>query len=342
MRSQAPPRAGPAGRRGRRRAPAAALACAAAALGAPAGASGDANFGSTLSAPATVAITQGADSAFWPTKVTGGASPVSPAAGQIVAIKVKGFARRSRTGATPLREIHFQDLRPQGGGSVQVVSSSQPFNLPVGGSPNRISTYRPTNMFIAAGDYIDFNDEGGFDPRHGFPAGVPFQVFAAVAGSVTQRYTKDNGTNNGDLLAGTPHADTELLMQVQLSVETPGPAAVAPTQTAPVTRAIAHPLIACEGDNTCIGHLLLTAHGADAAAVGPGHAARTVILGRGSFTVGPHSHKKVPVRLNRLARALLRKHHGRLRTVITVASGTGGPAHSANSTIRLALKRRRR
>jgi hypothetical protein len=324
-------------RRVRRWAPAA--ACAAAALWAPAAASADATFGSTMAAPAAVAITQGADTAFWPTRLAAGASPVSPAAGQIVAIRIKGFARRSRTGATPLREIHFQDLRPLGGGRVKVVSSSQPFNLPVGGSPNRISTYRPTNMFIAAGDYVDFNDEGGFDPRHGFPAGVPFQVFGAVAGSVTQRYTKDNGTNNGDVLAGIPHANAELLMQVRLSVETPGPAAVAPTQTAAVTRAIAHPLIACAGDNTCIGHLLLTAHGADAAAIGPGRAARTVILGRGSFTIGPHSRKQVRVRLDRLARRLLREHRGRLRAVITVASGRGGPAHSANSTIRLALRR---
>jgi hypothetical protein len=55
-------------------------------------------------------------------------------------------------------------------------------------------------MCVSAGDYVDFNDEGGFDPQF-YPSGVPYEVIGSLPGSNMDSYIDDNGTNNGDALS---------------------------------------------------------------------------------------------------------------------------------------------
>jgi len=49
-----------------------------------------------------------------------------------------------------------------------------------------------------------------------YPGGTPLQIFSSVPGSVTAQYEKADGTNNGDVVAGTAAANRELLMQMTL------------------------------------------------------------------------------------------------------------------------------
>ena len=57
--------------------------------------------------------------------------------------------------------------------------TSQPFEIPVcsrgGASGSTVTTYEPINLCMAKGDYIDFNDEGGYVPNV-YPNGVPYRV----------------------------------------------------------------------------------------------------------------------------------------------------------------------
>jgi hypothetical protein len=192
---------------------------AAAFLALPASASADViNFGSDLSAPADVSEAHGADSAFWGLAVKGHDNSV-PAAGQITEIRLKGSALPSlQAGApAPLNEVHIQVVHPQPNGSVTVSLSTDPFYVPIGGNPNQISKYHPAGYLCAQkGDYVVFNDEGGFNPPF-FPNGVPFQVFSNVPGSTTAQYSRDNGTNIGTNFAGSPKQGQELLMQMTLT-----------------------------------------------------------------------------------------------------------------------------
>jgi hypothetical protein len=172
-------------------------------------------FGSSLSAPATKAEAHGADSAFWDVSLAGGGASSAPASGQITAIRLKGIALSS--GSKPPRtSVHFQDLRPHGQGSVRVVSTTSTFHVPASGDPNQTSTFHPVNFCVHRGDYVDFNDQGGFVPSS-YPQGVPYQMFAAVSGSVTDFYTRSGGTLNGAVFAGAPHQGEELLMQMSLA-----------------------------------------------------------------------------------------------------------------------------
>src|SRR5205807_1045790 len=116
----------------------------------------------------------GPDAAFW--NVQGAAvGNAVPADGQITQLRMKGIAVRSdqRGAPPPLTEFHFQVLHPNADGSVGVALSTNPMNLPADGNPNQVTTYRPQGYLCAkAGDYVDFNDEGGFVPGF-YPDGVP-------------------------------------------------------------------------------------------------------------------------------------------------------------------------
>ncbi len=175
-------------------------------------------FGSSLGAPATVAIAHPVDTAFWSTAVSGGGQVAAPGSGQVLAVRVGGCAERGSRGQSPLTQIHFQVLTPGAGSTATVKVTSGPFNLPVcGGSVNgsTVSTFHPVNMCASRGDYVDLNDEGGLRPS-GFPGGVGYEVFAQVPGGSTDSFTSGGHTNNGDRLRGGAHAGLELLMQVQL------------------------------------------------------------------------------------------------------------------------------
>jgi hypothetical protein len=175
-------------------------------------------YGSDLSAPANTIEAHGADSAFWNVSLANGSPTRAPADGQVTSVRVKGTVLADPTGRRkPTTMIHFQTLRPMPDGSMFVWISSGAFFVPLGGNPQQISTYRPINMCIHKGDYLDFNDIGGNEWYWGNYSGMPFQTFSRVPGSSVDFYTKNAGTNNGSRWKPmlTKPAE-ELLMQMKL------------------------------------------------------------------------------------------------------------------------------
>lgn len=238
------------------------LAVAASALVIPAGAQAAVTtFGSNLSGPASLNTVDnvlpnphaGADMALWNTAIAG-ASAAAPASGQIVSVNVKGCAESVAGAPTTSTEIHFQDLVPGAGGSFSVNVTTQPFDLPICGAGvdgNTITTFQPTNFCVKQGDFVSFNDNGGFDPNF-YPNGVRYMVLGSRTGSRTDSFIRHNGTNNGatfspgdttsfDGFATNPNE--ELLLQAKLATGpdaspnciggTSGSAAPGVIQTAP-------------------------------------------------------------------------------------------------------------
>lgn len=144
----------------------------------------------------------GADTALWNT-IVGGGRATAPAAGQVTEVQLKGCAVRAHRGPVPLRQIHFQTLAPRAGGAVKVELTSQPFEIPICGAhkagTNMVSTYKPRGLCIDGGDYVGFNDEGGFVERF-YRAGVPYGVIAASRGSRLDSFIMGGGTGNGAVM----------------------------------------------------------------------------------------------------------------------------------------------
>ena len=233
MRLASPPRGaadrGLFGGRPRLRTLATARAVAALALALPSAGRADIiNVGSDLAGKANLIEAHGADSAFWNVAMPGRPQGAAmPAPGEIVALRLKGTALSNRGAPRPLVQFHFQVIRPIGGGAYKVILSSNPFDVPVDVNPDTVSTYRTAGPFcVSAGDYITFNDEGGWDPNF-YPSGTPFEVFTSAPPTTTAFYTKDNGTNIGQVLApsnprsqggaGALHQGQELLLQSVLA-----------------------------------------------------------------------------------------------------------------------------
>lgn len=173
------------------------------------------SFGSGLSATANRAYAHGVDTAFWPRSISGGRA-TAPAKGRLATIYVKGCAVQNGSRA-PLTQFHVQVLRPIGGGAVKVMITGGPFNLPVcghGGGASTVSSYQGGNLCVHKGDYVAFNDEGGFGP--GYPKGVSYKVLATASGSSTMTFTGANRTNNGAVLRGRTLSGVELLMKMKL------------------------------------------------------------------------------------------------------------------------------
>jgi hypothetical protein len=175
---------------------------------------GTIHFGSDLSAPANKIEAHPVDSAFWAKALPGGLRVRAPARGRVSTIKLKGSVVR-HDGATPVTLVHFQILHPTSNGKVQVKLTSGNFHVPVGGDPNRISTFHPVNLCAKQGDYVSFTDVGGYKPPH-YPHGTPFRVFSSVPDAVTNFFSKAGGTNNGKSFKGAPHQGEELLMRMTL------------------------------------------------------------------------------------------------------------------------------
>lgn len=198
----------------------------------------------------------GADTALWNTTLASG-TPTAPAAGQVLSVSLKGCAEPAAGGPAPLTQFHLQSLTPLPGGGATVAVTSQAFDLPVCGAATAaggvgsgatVNTYRPTNMCVSAGGYVDFNDEGGFNPQF-YPSGVPYEVIGAVTGSTMSSYIDADGTNNGDALsamnvtatngfASNPNAEVLLRATIGTGTDSIG-ACVAggstPTKPPPVT-----------------------------------------------------------------------------------------------------------
>jgi hypothetical protein len=181
----------------------------------------------------------GADTLLWNVALPGGA-PQAPSGGQLVGVALKGCAQRPAGAPEPLTEIHFQSLVPQPGGGFKIALTSQAFNIPVcgagGASGDTVTSYQPTNFCVNQGDYIAFNDEGGFVPaEHGlppYPAGVPYMVIAASPGATMDSFMRNGGTNNGTTISPSDHTyhdgfasdpNQELLLQATLAT---GPDAI--------------------------------------------------------------------------------------------------------------------
>jgi hypothetical protein len=256
-------------------------------------------IGSDLSHPANLTETHGADAVFWQTALARGGSTRIPAYGEVNTIRLKGSVVQRA-----LTEFHFQVLRPQRNGSVTVIRSSAPFQVPVGGDPNRITTYRLIKFCAKPGDYIAFNDEGGTSP---------FRVFSRVPGSSTRFFTKDNGTKDGANFTGALHQGEELLMQMELSTRTdvsPGCPKHRKTrfhgvsirrQTAPalLRKGYARIRTHCPADTfaLCFGRMKLT--------TANGNRRKRRKLGGTRFNIGPGHTVSVRVPLTRRALRLL-------------------------------------
>lgn len=173
----------------------------------------------------------GADTVLWNVEIPGEA-PAAPGSGEVKSIKLEGCAEQPKGAPEPLTQIHFQDLRPKSDGSYSVEGTSAPFNIPVcgknGASGATITTYSLENLCVLQGDYLDFNDEGGFEPTY-YPSGVPYKVIGSVQGATMDSFIKDSGTGNGSVLSPqevgqtngfASNAKEELLLQA--TVDTAG------------------------------------------------------------------------------------------------------------------------
>jgi hypothetical protein len=197
----------------------------AAALVALVPATGDAalvTFGSTLTAPANVSEARQADTAYWQTTLPARRSARSPATGQVKSFKIKGIALSNPRAGVPGGEtlFHVQVLRKRANGTYKILRTSQGFMLPHrGADPQKITTYRPTNLCIAKGDVLAFNTVGGWDGiatgTGPYPMGTPLQIFSRVAGALVSEFTGAGKTNNGSILRPRTSRgrDHELLMQ---------------------------------------------------------------------------------------------------------------------------------
>jgi hypothetical protein len=218
-----------------RRARAAAIALAAGALLAlpSAGHGAVMTLGSDLKKEANIVEAHGADAAFWNTRIDGRPGAM-PADGQVTFIRVKGVViddprDRRYSDTKPLDpQFHFQVLHPiSSGRQMRVMLSSAPFRLPVtiDGNPDantqQISGYKPVNLCVEKGDYVDFNDIGGHEwswPRRSTIDGMHVQVFSRTPDSTVGFYTKNNGTNiNSEWTPMAFNQGEELLMQTRLA-----------------------------------------------------------------------------------------------------------------------------
>jgi hypothetical protein len=308
-------------------------------------------LGSNLSASATITEAHGADTAFWPIVVRGAAFRI-PQDGQIVSVRVKGTVLKQQGAADPANMVHIQSLEPAAAdGSRQVYLTSQAFYLPID-QPNAITTFKPENLCVHKGGSATFNDIGGFqwggslsaplDPAH-YLDGAPFQIFGAVAGATTARYTANNGTNNGATLylatanqspaapAGTVRKGEELLMQVVVatgqdrSEPCGGPrrhpdgslvvAAPAMHVIAPQRAYVSHdrrftPAFYCAGPRACAGVAKLEL---------AGHTIAT-----GPIAAAPATSARIPMRLTPAQYRAMRAAPGAEQKVRLVLKGSGG------------------
>jgi len=305
-------------------------------------------LGSDLTKPANMIEAHGADALFFNTMIDG-VPGAMPAGGQITLVRVKGSVLDKpsvRRNTDPVRPMfHVQALHPIDGGRFRVMLSSAGFFLPIvtilqdgslRGDPQQISAYEPVNLCVNKGDYVDFNDFGGFEWRWGPYGGMPVQAFSRTPGTSLYFYTKNAGTNNGsewppdELKQGE-----ELLMQTTLAT---GPDA---TDRCPggfkqhiftglEMRSSGATLNAgdgtmkvkttCNGRNYggCKGVLLVSAN------VG----GRSTSLGGAPFFVRPAATSTVTVKLTKANAALLKKLGGVAKVI---ADGHDDPAHDSRA-----------
>jgi hypothetical protein len=284
----------------------------------------------------------GADTALWNVALAGGL-PAAPVAGQALRVSLEGCARPAAGGPAPLTQIHFQSLSPLVGGGAKVNLSSQPFDIPVcgagGASGATVTSYEPVNLCVNQGDYVGFNDNGGYEPNY-YRSGVPYQVLGAVGGSSADSFIRGGATGNGavfspsdrtamDGFASNP--GEELMLQVTLGS---GPDAMpacggthglaasgAPRQpTTPVkllaqTDGVNHHRIVsvaifCRLATPCTGVAELKQ---------PGRRAHRARVGAKRFSIPAKRTSHVAIRVSPRMIRQLRKHRHGARALLTVA-----------------------
>jgi hypothetical protein len=298
----------------------------------------------------------GADTALWNAQQAAG-SPTAPVGGQVTSVRLEGCARSN--GPAPLTQIHFQALTPLPGGGARVALTSQAFDIPVCGSGgargSTVTSYEPTDLCVSAGDYVDFNDEGGFVGAGAglppYPAGVPYMVIGAVSRSIMDSFVDNNGVGNGAAFSPgeTSNHDgfaanigEEVMLQATLATG-PDASADCPGGTRglrpphPTFPALSIPTPQLDGMNAYgVVGVALYCH---AAAGCPGTVTlrlRThrdpagIWLGAATFTLAAHHTGHVRVHLSALARRMVRRAGSGLHMQATVsASPTGAAAEHA-------------
>jgi hypothetical protein len=278
----------------------------------------------------------GADTALWSVRDTAGL-PSVPTGGQALKISLEGCARPASGGPTPLTQIHFQDVTPLPGGGVKVNLTSGAFEIPVCGvhgvNGSTVSTYKPRGLCVSRGDYVAFNDEGGY-VENIYRAGVPYQVLGSVRGSTTDSFIKNEGTGNGAMMRSSEtsanegfasNRDEELMMRVTLGT---GPDAryvcpggskdappVLPTidihpQTDGINRShIVGVAVYCRPARGCRGTAALTLDGA------------TNPVGRAGFRLAGDHTSHVSIRVSSSLMTLIRQDHGVSTKCVAVVNG---------------------
>ncbi|HEX5853445.1 MAG TPA: hypothetical protein VFY36_10175, partial [Solirubrobacteraceae bacterium] len=285
----------------------------------------------------------GADTAIWNASQANG-GPVVPVNGAVQKISLEGCAEPAVGGPRPLTEIHFQDLTPLPGGGMRINLSSQAYQIPVcepgGASGSTVSSYEPSGLCVSQGDYVDFNDEGGYVPNI-YRAGVPYRVLGAVPGSTVHTFMRDKGTNNGTVISPSDRSandgfaatrDAELMMQVTIATGadathicggTAGlPPALPPIRVGPQTdgvnrQRIVAVAIYCRLLPECKGTAMLTLAGKAKA----GRAAGKAVVGRSNFSLPGNKTSHLPIRISPSLLALLRKRHSASATLTAVVNG---------------------
>jgi hypothetical protein len=275
----------------------------------------------------------GADTALWNASGPDGATRV-PATGQALKINLEGCAKAAPGGPRPLTTVHFQDLTPVPTGGVKVNLTSQGFDVPIcgegGASASTVTSYNPINLCVSAGDYVGFNDSGGYVPNI-YRSGVPYQVLGSVKGVTADSYIKDEGTGNGETLSSTVmsandgfavNRNVELMMQVKLATDgdathiCPGgkqglPPALAPIRVSPQTDGVNHSRIVAVAMfcrvSPCNGVATISSRG------------RT--YGRAGFALEANKTVHLPIRVSSDLVQKIRQYHGVSATLSAVVAG---------------------
>jgi hypothetical protein len=287
----------------------------------------------------------GADTAIWNVVLAAGDPRVS-ATGQALKVSLEGCAVPTAGGPPPLTQIHFQDVSPLAGGSAKVNLTSQPFDIPVcgtnGASGSTVTTYEPINLCVSRGDYVAFNDEGGF-VEHRYQNGVPYRVIGRSPGSTMNSFIRGNGTGNGATMSSrdttsmdgfASNPNEELMMQVTLGtgrdathmcaggtggLPPPPPAVTLRAQTDGVNhqRVVAVAMY-CSLSPDCQGTATLF--------VGSRR------YGRASFNLPGGHTSHVPIRVSPQLMTLIRRNHG-VSAVLTVV--VGGKTFTQTVTVKI-------
>jgi hypothetical protein len=276
----------------------------------------------------------GADTAIWNVAQATG-DPRAPADGQALKVSLEGCAQSS-DGSPPLTQIHFQDLSPLPGGGAKVNLTSQAFDIPVcgenGAGGATVTTYEPINLCVSAGDYVGFNDNGGY-VENVYRSGVPYQVLGAVRGSTTDSFIRNNGTGNGSTMSPSDtsandgfasNGNEELMMRVTLGTGRnathicPGgkqglPPILAPIRVSPQTDGVNHMRIVmiavfCRV-SPCKGFATLSMDGRHT-------------YGRSGFNLIANKTMHVPIRVTPRLMKLIRRPGGVSMTLAALVDGT--------------------